>query len=291
MNELQNTKASIKRSNQAHYEHLAKKSKTNSSKLLPRRIQRLLKWKEKQNKVKKNNANHKMCTNKNDLNKYPVFTEFMKTHIKSYDANNCLLNEHEDDIVALDCEMVGTGIKGCVSTLARCSIVNYKGDVIYDKYVKPSNPVTDYRTKWSGIREKDLAGAPCFNQVQTEVKDVLNGSIIVGHSLHHDFAVLKLRHSQHRIRDTAEYELLKEFTNMGQSSCTPSLRCLARCLLGRDIQGGEHCSVADARAALDVYKLVENHWEEEVKNQEKEKDEENNVSYMDDKFWPSEIFL
>lgn len=72
--------------------------------------------------------------------------------------------------VALDCEMVGTGPKGHCSELARCSIVSYDGDVIYDKFIKPVNPVTDFRTRWSGVRKKDLHNATPFKQAQKEVK-------------------------------------------------------------------------------------------------------------------------
>lgn len=72
--------------------------------------------------------------------------------------------------VALDCEMVGTGPKGHCSELARCSIVSYDGDVIYDKFIKPVNPVTDFRTRWSGVRWRDLHNATPFKQAQGEVK-------------------------------------------------------------------------------------------------------------------------
>lgn len=72
--------------------------------------------------------------------------------------------------VALDCEMVGTGPKGHCSELARCSIVSYDGDVIYDKFIKPVNPVTDLRTRWSGVRWQDLHNATPFKQAQAEVK-------------------------------------------------------------------------------------------------------------------------
>lgn len=72
--------------------------------------------------------------------------------------------------VALDCEMVGTGPKGHCSELARCSIVSYDGDVIYDKFIKPVNPVTDLRTRWSGVRWRDLHNATPFKQAQAEVR-------------------------------------------------------------------------------------------------------------------------
>lgn len=56
----------------------------------------------------------------------------------------------------MDCEMVGTGVDGVDSILARVSIVNQFGHIILDKYVKPTEPVTDYRTHVSGIRPTDL---------------------------------------------------------------------------------------------------------------------------------------
>merc|ERR1711874_755724 len=49
-------------------------------------------------------------------------------------------------ILGLDCEMVGIGPNGNKSSFARVSIVNESGDVVYDKYVKQTKEVTDYRT-------------------------------------------------------------------------------------------------------------------------------------------------
>lgn len=72
--------------------------------------------------------------------------------------------------LAVDCEMVGTGPKGRISQLARCSIVSYEGDVVYDKFINPSVPVTDYRTRWSGIRRCDLVKATPFPEARKEVR-------------------------------------------------------------------------------------------------------------------------
>lgn len=73
--------------------------------------------------------------------------------------------------LAIDCEMVGTGPKGSISQLARCSVVNYEGDVVYDKFINPSMPVTDYRTKWSGIRRCDLVNATPYAVARKEVRE------------------------------------------------------------------------------------------------------------------------
>lgn len=73
-------------------------------------------------------------------------------------------------LVAMDCEMVGTGPGGRTSALARCSIVTYEGDVVYDQYVRPEAPIVDYRTRWSGIRPRHMANAVPFRRAQQEVR-------------------------------------------------------------------------------------------------------------------------
>lgn len=73
-------------------------------------------------------------------------------------------------MVAIDCEMVGTGPGGRVSDLARCSIVNYHGDVMYDQYIRPTAPIVDYRTRWSGIRRQHMEIAIPFVRAQREVR-------------------------------------------------------------------------------------------------------------------------
>lgn len=72
--------------------------------------------------------------------------------------------------VAIDCEMVGTGPRGRVSELARCSVVSYHGDVLYDKYIRPEMPIVDYRTRWSGITRQHMRTAIPFQAAQREVR-------------------------------------------------------------------------------------------------------------------------
>lgn len=52
--------------------------------------------------------------------------------------------------------MVGVGPGGHDSILARISVVNQYGHCVYDKFVKPREEVTDYRTWVSGVRPQDL---------------------------------------------------------------------------------------------------------------------------------------
>nr|XP_031306752.1 RNA exonuclease 4 isoform X1 [Camelus dromedarius] len=91
--------------------------------------------------------------------------------------------------LALDCEMVGVGPQGDESIAARVSLVNQYGKCVYDKFVKPTQLVTDYRTAVSGIRPEDLAQGEEFEVVQKEVAGLLKGRILVGHALHNDLKV------------------------------------------------------------------------------------------------------
>jgi RNA exonuclease 4 len=164
-------------------------------------------------------------------------------------------------IVGLDCEMVGVGPGGMDNMLARVSIVNRFGNCIYDKYVKPTEKVVDYRTQFSGIRPKDLENAEDPIKVQKEVSEILNKKILVGHALSNDLKVLYMSHNRHLIRDTSTY---KPFVDLSGGR-TPSLRHLTQSVLGLTIQDGEHDSVIDAQAAMRLYTLHRWQWEKDLK--------------------------
>lgn len=81
----------------------------------------------------------------------------------------------EQKYLSMDCEMVGVGLNGQDDMLARVSIVNKRGEVLLDKFVKPQEPVIDYRTCVSGIRPHDINNAEDFKTVQEEVVQMLQG--------------------------------------------------------------------------------------------------------------------
>ena len=64
------------------------------------------------------------------------------------------LKPHQKRIVAIDCEMVEVNYGP--SALARCSIVDYDGKVIFNEYVRPEQRVTNYRTKLMLVEYKSL---------------------------------------------------------------------------------------------------------------------------------------
>ena len=161
------------------------------------------------------------------------------------------------NVIAIDCEMVGVGLDGKESALARISLVDYDLKVVYDSYVKPTEAVTDYRTAVSGIERRHLVNAKEFHVVQREVFELLKTNILVGHALWHDLKVLQLKHSKKRIRDTSLYPKCMAVTK----GIKPSLKNLAAYFFNKDIQGGQHDSVEDARITMMIYKKFQNEWE------------------------------
>jgi len=195
-----------------------------------------------------------------------------------------------ENLVALDCEMVGVGASKR-NALARCSIVDYHGNVIYDQHIKPNEPITDYRTKWSGILPSHMRHAIPFKVARRQILAVLATKIVVGHSLHFDFKILKYRRSPREVRDTAKCILLRTKASFPANQ-TPSLKKLSSRVLGRDIQVGTHCSVEDAIAAMDLYRTVEEKWECDVRGRGGGETTAtttagNTSNFLHDSFWPS----
>lgn len=203
---------------------------------------------------------HRNCSGVDNWKKF-LQSQGMSLKVKNNNNTQVLSGHNTGDksnkitkVIGIDCEMVGTGEKGIENMLARVSLVNNFGDCIYDKYVKPREKVTDYRTPVSGIRPEDIENAEEFEVVQKEVADILKNRILVGHAVKNDLDVLFLTHPKYAIRDTAKFFCKK-------NRKTPSLKSLALEYLQTTIQDGEHSSVQDAQAAMQLYNMYRKNWE------------------------------
>ena len=164
-----------------------------------------------------------------------------------------------DVMLALDCEMVGVGPRGSKSALAQVAIVNDRELPVYVCYVKPAEFVTDYRTRFSGVRPFHMKHALPFHQVQKEVAALLENRVVVGHALHNDLKALGISHPRDLQRDTARYPPYRK--GMGNGSRPQKLAALALQYLGWRIQTGEHSPLEDAVASLRLYELKRRAWE------------------------------
>ncbi|XP_054156041.1 putative RNA exonuclease pqe-1 [Oppia nitens] len=147
-------------------------------------------------------------------------------------------------IYGLDCEMCYTthGLE-----LTRVTIVNAKQQTIYESLVKPTNPILDYNSKFSGIKESDLRNVTTrLTDVQRRLQSLFNDkTILIGHSLDSDLKALKLIH--HTVVDTAQVFPHKRGLPFKRALRTLTAEFLHK-IIQDDVDG--HDSKEDATAAL-----------------------------------------
>lgn len=147
-------------------------------------------------------------------------------------------------VLALDCEMVYTteGLE-----VAQVSIVDVLGQPIYNKYVVPINPIVDFNTRFSGITKEHMKNAVSFTTMQAEVLSIIHrDTFIIGHALENDLIGIRICHTN--IVDTSQVFAFSETRKA-------SLKYLVSKCLKRQIQSGEHDSLEDAFACMELMLL------------------------------------
>ncbi|XAR51861.1 Exoribonuclease II [Bertholletia excelsa] len=167
-------------------------------------------------------------------------------------------NYGQTKVVALACKMVGGGSDGSIDLCARVCLTDESENIIFQTYIKPHLPVTNYRFETTGIRPEFLRDAMPLRQVSRKIQDFLcNGEpiwkirsrggrarILVGHGLDHDLKCLD-------VEDVAKYPPL-----MKTSKLSNSLKYLTKAYLGYDIQTGIQDPYEDCIAAMRLYKRM-----------------------------------
>lgn len=155
---------------------------------------------------------------------------------------------------ALDCEMCKTA-NGRLD-VTRISLVDEQLNVLLDELVRPELPIIDYLTEFSGITVDMLANVRTgLDEVHRRLDELLpEDAILIGHSLNCDLQSLRIAHPY--IIDTS---CIYNFTLYPNNK--PKLRELAYHHLARHIQSAEsgHCSVEDAKVAMELVQLKLSH--------------------------------
>ncbi|KAG7549620.1 Exonuclease RNase T/DNA polymerase III [Arabidopsis thaliana x Arabidopsis arenosa] len=155
------------------------------------------------------------------------------------------------EMIAIDCEMVLC--EDGSEAVVRVAAVDRDLKVILDEFVKPNQPVVDYRTFITGLTAKDLEKAT-LSVVDIQEKLLMflsEDTILVGQSLNHDLKVLKMDHA--RVIDTSlVFKYNYDGTRKPLRLKRPSLNYLCKCILGYEVQkeGVPHNCVHDAEAAM-----------------------------------------
>lgn len=167
----------------------------------------------------------------------------------------------DEHYLAISCSNVGVGPGGTTSMLARVSIVDYRGRIIFDKYVAPTMQVTDYRTSTTGILDSHLHSSEAwsFSAVQQYVANLIKGKVLVGHSIWNDLSVLGIPHPAVFTRDVALYQPFRNALRSPHQIV--GLQTLAWQLMCRRCQESQQHPLENARVALDLYRSHAEEWE------------------------------
>lgn len=171
------------------------------------------------------------------------------------------------DVVALDAEFVALNVEEVAHRsdgskvitkqgrqgLARVSAVDGAGRVLLDDYIVQTEPIVDYLTRFSGIKQSDLDPVTSHHNLVPLRLAYLKlrcladrGVIFIGHGLAKDFRVMNLAVNKQQVADTSEL-----WSQRGQRKA--SLRFLSHYILQQRIQGEVHDSIEDSRMALALY--------------------------------------
>jgi len=170
--------------------------------------------------------------------------------LRGYVSTDTWSNPHSRrKVFALDCEMCYTtqGLE-----LTRFTVIDFQMNKVVDEFVKPSNPIVDYNTRFSGVTKEDLSGVTTtITDVHKILQNMLDkDTILLGHSLESDLNTLNVIHES--VVDTAVV-----FPHPKGLPFKASLRKLVEDNLHKIIQAGDngHDACEDARSCMELMLL------------------------------------
>ena len=152
--------------------------------------------------------------------------------------------QNHPSVYAIDCEAVYTtfGLE-----IAKVTVVDIDGVIVYDTYVIPESPVVDYNTQFSGITAEHIQSArTVISDVQEHLMGfIFSDTILIGHGIRDYLRLLRLTHDN--VIDTSICYHYSNGLPYGSS-----LQTLVKKILGREIQTEADDSYVNAQASMDL---------------------------------------
>ena len=142
-----------------------------------------------------------------------------------------------------------------------CAVDCLTGETLINSFVRPDEPVLDWRTRFSGVSPAVMAAAQAecralagWEAARTMLfRHVDADTVIVGHSVNHDLRVLRISHTKIVDASILTGEAVVGVNNKIKSPW--GLQQLCQDLLGlriRDWRGGAHDCLEDTLAAREL---------------------------------------
>ncbi|KAG9007910.1 hypothetical protein FRB94_013857 [Tulasnella sp. JGI-2019a] len=167
------------------------------------------------------------------------------------------------EYISLSTVAVGAGQGGSMPILARVTLSDKRGQILYDTLVIPTAPVVSYRTQSTGLDASSFSTAIPFEKAQAATAKLLEGNVLIGHSLWSDLSVLGIAHPA---VDTRDLGLFLPFrATLGTPNTVIGLPTLVWHFMRRKMTM-EQDSAECARASMDLFRAHQKEWEGCIKS-------------------------
>ncbi|KAI9293478.1 hypothetical protein K502DRAFT_325308 [Neoconidiobolus thromboides FSU 785] len=136
--------------------------------------------------------------------------------------------------------------------LAKVTIVDSNGRLVYNAFVKSSKQVVNYNRKVYGFTSEDFNKGKPFLKVQEEVKDIIEGRVLIGANLNKSLSLLNITHPKINSCDIVKFRPLLK-VNCGRPL---TLKKISKHLLGLWIQDKPIDIVEDSYACMAIYSII-----------------------------------